>query len=150
MVEQKKENCMYSKHSQNEKQMERRIEKQIKSGIYRFVHILFHIFFGGAVIALFGYAVLWLWNRIIPEIFGLQEINFWQAAGLLLLVRILFGGIGNHRFWGMNKMRHFHHPIHEKWLRMTRREQKAFLGRHYWEAGFGMDFSGDENAEKQD
>ena len=39
---------------------------------------------------LLGYPVMLLWNWLIPEIFGLPIINFWQAIGLNLLSTILF------------------------------------------------------------
>ena len=31
-----------------------------------------------------------LWNWLMPAVFGLPVISFWQAAGLMLLVSILF------------------------------------------------------------
>jgi hypothetical protein len=37
-----------------------------------------------------GYAVMWLWNWLMPELFRLPRINFWQAVGLLVLSHILF------------------------------------------------------------
>ncbi len=43
-----------------------------------------------ALIFLFGWAVMLLWNRLMPEIFGLTEISYWQAWGLLILSSILF------------------------------------------------------------
>jgi hypothetical protein len=43
-------------------------------------------------IAGFGEAVLQLWNLLMPAIFGLKPIGFWQAVGLLALSWILFGG----------------------------------------------------------
>ena len=33
---------------------------------------------------------MWLWNWLMPTIFGLIKIGFWQALGLNLLVGILF------------------------------------------------------------
>lgn len=45
--------------------------------------------------ALFGFITMWLWNALIPEIFGLMTITYWQAVGLLILFKILFGGFGN-------------------------------------------------------
>ena len=33
---------------------------------------------------------MWLWNWLMPVIFGLVKINFWQALGLNLLTGILF------------------------------------------------------------
>lgn len=43
-------------------------------------------------IGLFGEAVHQLWNLLIPGIFGLPAIGFWQALGLLVLGRLLVGG----------------------------------------------------------
>lgn len=43
---------------------------------------------------LFSLALAWpvklLWNWLMPLIFGLPAISFWQAAGMMLLVNILF------------------------------------------------------------
>lgn len=38
-----------------------------------------------------GYAVMLLWNAVLPVLFQFPNINFWQATGLLILCRILFG-----------------------------------------------------------
>jgi hypothetical protein len=45
-----------------------------------------------ALALLFGYIVVWLWNWLMPELFGLKLITFWQAVGLIILARIIFGG----------------------------------------------------------
>jgi len=45
-----------------------------------------------AFIALFGAVTMWLWNWLMPTIFKLPEIGFWQAIGLLLLAQIFFKG----------------------------------------------------------
>lgn len=50
--------------------------------------------FGPLVLALAGNIVKWLWNWLVPPLFGLPALTFWQAAGLLALCRILFGGNG--------------------------------------------------------
>jgi hypothetical protein len=42
---------------------------------------------------LFGYFVMLLWNWLMPEIFGLGLITFWQAFGLVVLGRMLIGGL---------------------------------------------------------
>lgn len=46
-------------------------------------------------IALGGGVVLQLWNWLLPPLFGVPEVTFWQALGILALCRILFGGLGN-------------------------------------------------------
>lgn len=38
--------------------------------------------------------VMLLWNWLLPPLFGWHVIDFWHAFGLLLLCRILFGGLG--------------------------------------------------------
>jgi hypothetical protein len=58
-------------------------------------------------VAGFGWAVRQLWNVLMPELFGLPRISFWQAVGLLTLSWLLFGGwrgmprggAGHHRRW---------------------------------------------------
>jgi hypothetical protein len=89
-----------------------------------------------AMLAVFGIGVMLLWNALLPGVFGLPVLNYWQAAGLLLLSRILFGGLGGFgggRFlmrggYGRDE-RLFHHgnPLREKWMNMTDDERKAFI-----------------------
>lgn len=39
----------------------------------------------------FGLVIQWLWNELMPPIFGLPEVSYWQAVGLVVLAHILFG-----------------------------------------------------------
>ena len=43
---------------------------------------------------IFAAPFMWLWNALMPEIFGLVKISFWQAFGLEVLAGILFGSKG--------------------------------------------------------
>jgi hypothetical protein len=43
--------------------------------------------------AVFGWLVEILWNWVMPPLFGLKAITFWQAFGVLLLAKLLFGGV---------------------------------------------------------
>jgi hypothetical protein len=56
-----------------------------------------------ALIALGGFVVQWLWNWLLPSLFDVRRVTFWEALGLLALCRILFGGFGRgrgpHRRW---------------------------------------------------
>jgi hypothetical protein len=87
-----------------------------------------------AAIAVVGIAVMLLWNWLMPDVFGLAALSFWQALGLLALARILFGGLGHKRWMGMHGARH--NPISEKWAKMTPEEQKEFIRkrRHFFHA----------------
>jgi hypothetical protein len=70
------------------------IAKGIAQGIAKGIALLigFLIF-----IALGGVVVQWLWNWLVPSIFGLREVTLWEALGLLALSRILFGGFAHGR-----------------------------------------------------
>lgn len=39
---------------------------------------------------LLGFPIMWLWNWLMPDLFGLQTITFWQAIGLYILCSLLF------------------------------------------------------------
>jgi len=83
-----------------------------------------------AMIAVFSVIAMLLWNALMPEIFGLSALSYWQAAGLLVLARILFGGLGLGH-WGARGGHGFHHyhgnALREKWLNMSDEERKEFL-----------------------
>ena len=63
--------------------------------IYWGVKVAIMIFF---FFTLVSYVVMVLWNWLMPDLFGLPYLNFWKAAGLLLLSKILFSGMGNKKF----------------------------------------------------
>lgn len=56
--------------------------------------VIFIAILAVAFFILFGYLLMYLWNWLMPAIFGLTTITFWQAIGLCLLSKILFGGFG--------------------------------------------------------
>ena len=61
---------------------------------------------------IFGYFVMMLWNWLMPELFSLATITFWQAAGIVLLARLIFGGFkhgSDHSKKHSPKSKFFHH-----------------------------------------
>ncbi|MDR2805695.1 MAG: hypothetical protein LBB85_08670 [Dysgonamonadaceae bacterium] len=117
-------------------------------------HICWHLALGLAVVAGFGAVVMWLWNWLTPDIWGWPDISFWQASGLFVLCRILFGGFGvGERIFAFNG-RHFKHrvQIREKWMKMTPEERKEFIHHHHFGHGhcFGRDFFTDKKSENKD
>ena len=44
-----------------------------------------------AAVALLGLIVMQLWNNILPAVTGVKALSYWQAVGLLLLCKLLFG-----------------------------------------------------------
>lgn len=60
-----------------------------------------------AVLSLVSYVVMELWNHLLPEILNAKEINFWQAMGIFILSKILFGfgkGGGMRVSWKRRRM----------------------------------------------
>lgn len=56
--------------------------------------IIAMIFIAAGIIALIALVVMLLWNWLIPSIFiGGPVITYWQALGLMILSKILFGGL---------------------------------------------------------
>jgi len=78
--------------------------------------------FAIVLVAVLGFVVMSLWNSLMPPLFGLRLITFWQAVGLLLLSKILFGGFrggpGRHMYW--------RHRMKERWEHMTPEEREKF------------------------
>lgn len=52
------------------------------------------VILGAGLLFLFGLVTMALWNRLMPEIFGLKPLSYWQAWGVLALSCIVFGRIG--------------------------------------------------------
>ncbi|MFW6272701.1 MAG: hypothetical protein ACOC2U_02840 [bacterium] len=49
------------------------------------------------VALLFSLPTMWLWNWLMPTIFGLTKITFWQALGINILSGLLFGKSSNYK-----------------------------------------------------
>lgn len=107
-------------------------------------------------LALIGWVVMFLWNALLPEIFGLPIINFWQAAGLLALSRIFFGNMKGGGHWKHHKYhydyngghgswkRHWKAKWEAKWANMTPEEQQRLRERFRSKCG-GSPFPPEDN-----
>ena len=50
---------------------------------------------GIGFVFLCGLVVMLLWNWLMPDIFGLKRLTYWQAWGLMILCHILFKGFSS-------------------------------------------------------
>jgi hypothetical protein len=68
------------------------------------------------------FVVMHLWNWLVPPVFGWHVINYWQALGLLVLSKILFGGFrgGPRHDWKWRP------GMMERWEKMTPEEREKF------------------------
>jgi hypothetical protein len=77
---------------------------------------------GLMALTVFGFIVMGLWNWLAPAVFGARIITFWQALGILVLSKILFGGFFRGRGrGGRDRLR-----IIDRWERMTPEEREKF------------------------
>ena len=99
----------------------RRLKRALKIGVI-----------GVVAVTVFGFIVMSLWNWLAPSVFGLHTITFWQALGILILSKILFGGFrgrpGSGGPWS-RRMR-------ERWEQMTPEEREKFRQGMFGRCGF--------------
>jgi len=88
---------------------------------HRAVRILMFMPLALLFAALFGIVVMALWNWLMPALFGWKVLGYWQALGLVILCRILFGGRGSMGHGGRLR-----HRMKERWGRMTPEERERF------------------------
>ena len=70
-------------------------------------------------VSVVSFAVMSLWNNLVPPVFGWHELTIAQAFGLLVLSRLLFGG-----FRGCGG--HWKGRFTERWAQMTPEQQAQF------------------------
>lgn len=92
--------------------------------------IALFIFIGGEL-------VMHLWNWLLPMLFGLRQITFWQAIGILALCRILFGAHGFRGPMRSNVRRRMRERMEERYATMTPEERERFRQSWRGRCGFG-------------
>jgi hypothetical protein len=85
---------------------------------YRFLIPLFIL----AFLAIFSFVVYELWNHVLSDVLGVKMITYWQALGILVLARILFGGFPCKR--GGQFGGHWRHGMMEHWQSLTPEERE--------------------------
>jgi hypothetical protein len=85
--------------------------------------IFMFLVLGAAAVMLFGFIVMNLWNAILPQVIHVSAISFWQAVGLLVLSKILFGGFRGG--WGGGRAR-WKDKMQDKWKNMTPEQRDQF------------------------
>ena len=80
------------------------------------------IILGLLAIALFGFIVMSLWNNVLVAVLHVSTVTFWQALGILVLSKILFGGF--HGRCGGPRGGHWRKEMQEKWHGMSEEERE--------------------------
>ena len=87
------------------------------------LRVLKFVLFAALFIAVFSFVVMSLWDWLMPALFGWRLITYWQAMGILILSKILFGGFRGRPGpppW------HWRRRMMERWEQMTPEEREKF------------------------
>lgn len=82
-----------------------------------------------ALVALLSFIVMSLWNGILVPVLHIGVISFWQALGIFILAKILFGFGGFRPGWGRkHEGGHFEwkRKMYERWQNMPLEEREKF------------------------
>src|SRR5258706_16118197 len=88
----------------------------MRARFFKFVPLAIAGFF------LFGLIVMLLWNQVVAPSTGWHALTYWQALGLLILSKILFG-FGGGMGGGRGRWRH---RMRERGEQMTPEERAKF------------------------
>jgi hypothetical protein len=100
-----------------------------KSKILKIVMIVIGV---PVAIAAVGFVTMSLWNALIPVLFSGPVVSFWQALGLLLLSKLLFGGFkgrGGRCGGGRHGREHWRQKMEARMASMTEEEKEKFRNR---------------------
>jgi hypothetical protein len=96
-----------------------------------------------AFLSLISFVVMSLWNELLPGILHVSAITFWQAMGIFILCKILFGfGKGGHNRWGGGNQ-WMRRRMEEKYKNMTPEEKEKFKAK--WDQRCGHSRWGHEH-----
>lgn len=119
---------------------------------YKARKVVMIAFFGILAIGLFTFLVMSLWNAILPGVINVSPISFWQALGILVLSKILFGGFRGGGGWSGRSGR-WNQEMKSKWSAMTPEEREKFKqqwrSRCGWRKDSGMEPASETNIPEQ-
>jgi len=110
----------------------------MRNSLYRGRFILIPIGIA-AFLSATSFVVMTLWNYLLPGILHVGVITFWQAMGIFILCKILFGfGKGGHRWGGGGGGRDWMRGrMSEKFRNMTPEQKEEFKAKWDQKCGRG-------------
>ncbi|MDC6366284.1 MULTISPECIES: hypothetical protein [Flavobacteriaceae] len=76
---------------EHKRDIEKRMEKKMEYYVTKVFKVFMMVVLGIGLFLLANYVLMRLWNWLMPDIFGLTTINYWQALGIFIIAKLLFG-----------------------------------------------------------
>lgn len=73
-----------------------------------------------------GLIVMLLWNSVLSPVLHISNLSYWQAVGLFILSRILFGGFRRGSGFEGKPGWRGNPPWRRKWMNMSEEERTKF------------------------
>lgn len=97
----------------------------MKRSVPKIAHVFKFIILCALFLCVIGFSVQFLWNWLVPELFHGPLISFWQAIGLCLLGKLLFGWHGNGGGpWGARAKQQWRRKMMDKMENMSEEERE--------------------------
>lgn len=84
---------------------------------------------------LFGFFVERIWNWLMPSLFKLGKITYWQAFALVILARLIFGSFGHGHGEAYRQPAHhlrYGYPHHWRYYEYRKRDVKDWQCYDLW------------------
>lgn len=99
---------------------------------FRIFRVFGFILLGIAGLFIFSAVVMLLWNNLLTVLFHFPVVSLWQALGILVLAKLLFGGFHG----GPGRGHHWNRKMRGRWMNMTPEEREKF--KQEWKSRCGV------------
>lgn len=76
---------------EHKKEFEKAVEKKVERTVKKVIKIIAMVILGVVIFLLANYLLMRLWNWLMPDLFGVGTVTYWQALGIFILAKLLFG-----------------------------------------------------------
>ena len=76
-----------------------------------------------------SFLVMMLWNQLMPALFGVSTITFWQSLGILVLAKLIFGfsrGWSGGHWGGHHRHQYWKSKMEDRLKNMSPEERDRF------------------------
>jgi len=101
------------------------------NGAMKVLKIIGMVLLGAAALVAFGFIIQLLWNWLMPHLFSLPEITYWEGLGILALSSILFGRLGGGSSDDKKKDKKKSTPVRDEIRREFEKEFKKEFEKEY-------------------